>query len=77
HRISPCLLYINEAHKSDYSGQFLPNDFSEISAEFENYLTNLLKEIFDSNTEFSATEHSTNCRYCDYLNLCGKKVFEF
>jgi CRISPR/Cas system-associated exonuclease Cas4 (RecB family) len=76
-RILPCLLYINEAHKSDYSPTFLPNDFNEIYEEFEGHLTNLLDEMFDSNTEFSATTENKNCRYCDYLDLCRKKVFEF
>ncbi|MDR0438114.1 MAG: PD-(D/E)XK nuclease family protein [Bacteroidales bacterium] len=76
-RILPCLLHVHEAHKSDYSPTFLPNDFNEISVEFENYLTDLLQEIFNPNTEFNATETPTNCRYCDYLELCRKKVYEF
>jgi hypothetical protein len=76
-RLLPCLLYIHEAHKFDYSPSFLPNDFNEISETFENYLIELLKDIFDPNTEFNATETLTNCRYCDYLDLCRKKVFEF
>jgi ATP-dependent helicase/DNAse subunit B len=76
-RITPCLLHIHEAHNSDYSPSFLPNDFNEISVEFEIYLTDLLKEIFNPNTEFCATETSANCRYCDYLELCRKKTFEF
>jgi hypothetical protein len=76
-RILPCLLHIHEAHKSDYSPAFLPNDFSEISTEFEGYLTDLLTEIFNPNTEFCATEILVNCRYCDYLDLCRKKTVEF
>jgi CRISPR/Cas system-associated exonuclease Cas4 (RecB family) len=76
-RILPCLLHINEAYNEQYLPTFLPDDFSEISEEFEGCLTNLLKEILDSNTEFSATSEDKNCRYCDYLDLCRKKVFEF
>jgi hypothetical protein len=72
-RILPCLLHIYEAHKSNYSPAFLPNDFNEISTEFEGYLTNLLTEIFNPNTAFCATETLVNCRYCDYLELCRKK----
>ncbi|MCL2027325.1 MAG: PD-(D/E)XK nuclease family protein [Bacteroidales bacterium] len=75
-RILPCLLYIHEAHKTDYSPAFLPNDYHEISAEFETCLTHLLQEIFDANTEFDATETPANCRYCDYLDLCKKQGFE-
>jgi CRISPR/Cas system-associated exonuclease Cas4 (RecB family) len=75
-RVLPCLLYVHEVHKSDYSPSFLPNDFNEISDEFETYLTNLLQEIFDKNTEFCATETPANCRYCDYLGLCQKKESE-
>ena len=76
-RILPCLLHVHEAHQKDYSSVFLPNDFNEISEEFEARISDLLREMFDPNTEFSSTETSANCRYCDYLNLCRKKVFEF
>jgi RecB family exonuclease len=76
-RVLPCLLHVNEAHSADYSPTFLPNDFNEISAEFETCFTDLLQEIFNPNTEFKATETPANCRYCDYLDLCRKKVFEF
>ncbi len=71
-RIQPCLLHIHNAHKSDYSPAFLPNDFNEISAEFEDYFTELLREIFHPNTAFCATETLDNCRYCDYLELCRR-----
>ncbi|MCL2413712.1 MAG: PD-(D/E)XK nuclease family protein [Bacteroidales bacterium] len=76
-RILPCLLHIHEAHQKDYSSVFLPNDFNEISEEFEACISDLLKEMLDPNTEFTSTETPANCRYCDYLNLCRKKVFEF
>ncbi|MDR2907939.1 MAG: PD-(D/E)XK nuclease family protein [Bacteroidales bacterium] len=76
-RILPCLLHIHEAHKPDYSPSFLPNDFIEISAELENYLTAVLREMFNPDTAFCATETSANCRYCDYLDLCRKKTVEF
>jgi hypothetical protein len=76
-RVLPCLLHIHEAFKADYSPSFLPNDFNEISKNFEIYLTDLLREIFDPNTEFCATETAANCRYCDYSELCRKKMFDF
>jgi CRISPR/Cas system-associated exonuclease Cas4 (RecB family) len=76
-RVLPCLLYVNEAHNFNYSPTFLPNDFNEISAEFETYLTDLLSEMFNPDTEFNATETPANCRYCDYLELCRKKGSEF
>ena len=76
-RILPCLLYVHEAHNADYSPTFLLNDFNEISAEFETGLIDLLQEIFSPNTEFCSTETLVNCRYCDYLDLCRRKAFEF
>ena len=76
-RVLPCLLHVHEAHQKDYSSAFLPNDFNEISEEFEARISDLLREMFDPNTEFSSTEIFANCRYCDYLNLCRKKVFDF
>ncbi|MCL2412664.1 MAG: PD-(D/E)XK nuclease family protein [Bacteroidales bacterium] len=76
-RVMPCLLHVHEAHKKDFSLTFLPNDFNEIFEEFEIHINNLLKNIFDPNTEFTATETPANCRYCDYLNLCRKKIVEF
>ncbi|MCL2683163.1 MAG: PD-(D/E)XK nuclease family protein [Bacteroidales bacterium] len=76
-RVLPCLLHVHEAHKPDYLPTFLPNDFNEISQEFETYLTDLLQDIFNPNTEFSATEILANCRYCDYLELCRRKPMQF
>jgi CRISPR/Cas system-associated exonuclease Cas4 (RecB family) len=71
-RVQPCLVHVHEAHKAEHSVAFLPNDYNEISAEFEDYFTTLLQEMFDPNTIFCATETSANCRYCDYLGLCRK-----
>ncbi len=76
-RILPCLLHIHDAHKSNYSPAFLPNDFNEISVEFEEYFIHTLNEIFNPNTEFCATETLANCRYCDYLDLCRKKEITY
>jgi len=76
-RILPCLLHIHDAHTEHYSPTFLPNDFNEIFAEFDTLIRDVLNEMFDPNTEFSSTETPANCRYCDYLNLCRRKVIEF
>jgi len=76
-RILPCLLHIHEAHTEHYSPTFLPNDFNEISEEFDTLIRDVLNEMFDPNTEFTSTETPANCRYCDYLNLCRRKPIEF
>ncbi len=40
--------------------------------EFEEILSQLFLEIFDSSLPFSQTEHEENCQYCAFKEVCGR-----
>lgn len=40
--------------------------------EFEKILEKIFQELFDASIPFSQTAEEKNCRYCPYIDLCGK-----
>ena len=47
-------------------------DYSQVSAEFEYKLNELLSEIFLSDTPFTQTENIKKCRTCPYIDVCNR-----
>ncbi len=47
-------------------------DFVSIATQFEEYLINLLEEIFDANIPFEQTTIEENCTYCPYKQICRR-----
>ena len=43
----------------------------ELFEEFEEKLSTLLTEIFDTTKDFTQTENLKNCLFCEYKGLCG------
>jgi hypothetical protein len=41
-------------------------------SEYEQILIDLFEELFDTRIPFFQAKDEKNCRYCPYLNLCGK-----
>ncbi len=46
--------------------------FSEIEADFEDELSQLVAEIYSEQNVFSQTEHTDKCRYCAYRGICRR-----
>lgn len=46
--------------------------YQEYEAEFTQYLTALLQELFTSNLPFDQTALTDHCKYCPYCSLCKR-----
>ncbi|MGM0566559.1 MAG: PD-(D/E)XK nuclease family protein [Bacteroidota bacterium] len=46
----------------------------EAENDFENWLIELINQIFDPDLPFQKTEDWAPCRYCDFINLCNRNV---
>ena len=49
-----------------------PKIEEDILVEFEESLKQCLEELLDPNTPFTQTSNLDNCKYCDYLGVCGR-----
>ena len=47
-------------------------DFSRVEEEFDQCLTDCLKEIFDLDRPFTQTTEEKHCQYCDFKLLCKR-----
>lgn len=77
HPLVPALLYLQEAGKANYSSEIeidgVPiSDFSPLQESFENRLQILLNGIFDPGIHFTQTPVTSNCRYCDFREMCNR-----
>ncbi|HEY5510275.1 MAG TPA: PD-(D/E)XK nuclease family protein [Prolixibacteraceae bacterium] len=48
-------------------------DYLDIKDQFEPMLTSLVEEIFNPELPFSQTIVEENCKYCNFISLCGKQ----
>lgn len=48
------------------------DDFRHIEETFRERLTEMMKEIFSPDTVFDQAEDEKSCRYCPFLDLCGR-----
>lgn len=79
--VSPALLFIQNANTPDYNpilhfGKEEISDIKVYAKEFEERLSALLAEIFDSEKPFSPTENKKICQTCPYAKLCGRYRFD-
>jgi len=75
--IVPCLLYMQEIEKEDYSPVVKYHnepitDFRELQTEFESLLIEKLDELFDVSIPFSQTDVLSSCKYCDFKAMCNR-----
>ena len=47
------------------------------AANFEEILTGIFRELFDTAVPFSQTEETQNCRYCPYHDICNRETTEY
>ena len=74
--VSPALLFIQHSMGENYDpvlklGKENINDVEEYYEEFKERLKNVLREMFDPETEFVPTHDTKRCSTCPYNRLCG------
>ena len=52
-------------------------DYKEFADEFRRGLSAMISEIFSPDVPFNQAEDPKSCRYCPFLDLCGRTVPEF
>ena len=57
----------------NFDGQPLGVFTDEMGKTFLEYLTKTISEILDMSTDFEALPSDSNCRWCDFKPLCGRK----
>ena len=78
-KVTPLLIYINKAQnrqREDFVVQIGKNKIDDASVfrdDFKNRLQDVLREIFDINTEFTPTDNEERCQWCDFKKLCERK----
>lgn len=76
-KVLPSLIYIHRkdgTNRNDYVVKIADKqvEVGTIREEFKQSLKALLKEIFDTETPFIATDKEENCTYCDFKRICGR-----
>lgn len=85
--VAPSLMYIKPAeHKIDADKEEKSiiccdktpiTDFKkQLKDNFHSMLLEVLNEIFDDNIPFVQTSNKSACKWCDYKDLCRKKIVE-
>ena len=82
-KVAPKLIYIHKAATEDYS-PLIQVKVDKKNTEMENFLPyheeyrarlqELLEEIFHPDLSFDQTDNEKTCAYCDYKDLCRKKI---
>ena len=79
--VLPSLIYIhrkNGTNRNDYIIKMGVNkdivDVRAIEAEFKQHLHSLLKDIFDTEKPFEATDKEERCTYCDFKQICERRT---
>lgn len=69
HEIYPLFKY------KDSEGQEIQTSLisKELLSIFEEYLRDLLSDIFNEEKDFTQAEDPDRCKYCDYANICCKQ----
>ncbi len=52
--------------------EYVSGKFSGIKNDVEDYIKDLLSELFDREIPFTQTENTDNCKYCNYKDICGR-----
>ncbi|MTI21133.1 PD-(D/E)XK nuclease family protein [Fulvivirga sp. RKSG066] len=79
HQIEPGIFNSKDLFKDDFSWRVHHkksknelHDFRPMAEEFEEFLTELLSEIYDPEVTFDQTDDYKNCEYCPYKDICGR-----
>jgi hypothetical protein len=81
--ILPALYFVRDCYSQDFT-YFLTDeslkknndssatvtDFSPYKSDFEEFLAQNLRELFDLNVPFTQTEYSRTCQSCSFNNIC-------
>ena len=73
----PALFYPGKAYTEDYTPTLTINkevieDFTSLADEFYEGLTQVVKQIFSPDYNFTQTPEAKNCTNCDFKLLCGR-----
>ena len=73
----PALFYPGKAYSEDYTPTLTINkevieDFTSLADEFYEGLTQVVKQIFSPDYNFTQTPEAKNCTNCDFKLLCGR-----
>jgi len=80
-KIAPQILYIHKAAREDYSAAISIGSYkqkkevdniAEYSDLFLEKMNELLSQLFDIKRNFTQTEITDNCSYCDYKRICRR-----
>jgi len=79
HIIEPGIFNSKDLFKDDFSWRVHQKnskaellDFRPLAKEYENFLTELLTEIYDPEVPFDQVEDEKMCKYCPYVGICGR-----
>lgn len=79
HRIEPGIFNSKDLFKEDFSWRVHQkktknelHDFRPMAQEYEDFLTEILTEIYNPETTFDQTDDLKNCEYCPYSDICGR-----
>ncbi|MDE6207641.1 MAG: PD-(D/E)XK nuclease family protein, partial [Muribaculaceae bacterium] len=51
--------------------------YSQIASEFESRMVAVFEEIFDPAVSFRQSDNDKNCKYCPFLQLCGRRPSDY
>lgn len=79
HIIEPGIFNSKELFKDDFTWRLRQKgtkielyDFRPLANEFEDFIKELLTEIFDPKIPFDQVEDEKVCEYCPYVGICGR-----
>lgn len=82
YNIAPSLLYIHRAAHEDYSPivemgeprkpKVAITNFAMVEEHFRDQLQDLIRDIFERDSEFDQTTELDQCAYCDFKSLCRR-----
>ena len=74
----PGIYYLRDLFSKNFNSCVIYNrdskveNFAECRNDFAELLHSCLDEIFDMDTPFAQTPTSESCRWCTFINICGK-----
>jgi len=75
--VIPCLLYMQDTAKENYSSVIEyekepVTDFRVINSSFEKLYLQKISSLFNPDVPFQQTAFDSNCNYCDFRELCSR-----
>ena len=50
----------------------MPRPYAEVQGTFEEFMTEVLSELFDPSAPFRQTDDQEVCSYCPFASSCGR-----